>query len=56
MEPCKVLAFLLCERATTDPDGKVTSHGLFDRIIIPRTALNPKVFSFSIRLLLNNRA
>jgi hypothetical protein len=44
MEKCKLLAFLLCERATREPDGKVTLHGLFDRIIIPRTSAKPKLF------------
>ncbi len=44
MARCKLLAFLLCENATRDPDGKVTLHGLFDRIIIPRTAAKPKLF------------
>lgn len=44
MERCKVLAFLLCEKATAGPDGKVTLHDLFDRIIIPRTPASPKLF------------
>ena len=44
MVKCKVLAFLLCERATREPDGKASLHGLFDRIIIPRTPANPKLF------------
>jgi len=44
MERCKVLAFLLCEKATAGPDGKVTLHGLFDRIIVPRTPAKPKLF------------
>ncbi len=44
MERCKLLAFLLCENATADPDGKVTLHGLFDRIIVPKTPAKPKLF------------
>ncbi len=44
MAKCKLLAFLLCEEATRDQHGKVTVHGIFDRIIIPRAAANPKVF------------
>ncbi len=44
MAKCKLLAFLLCERATRDSQGKVTVHGIFDRIIIPRAAANPKLF------------
>jgi hypothetical protein len=43
MAKCKLLAFLLCDRATRDPDGKVTLHGIFDRIIIPRSAAHPKL-------------
>ena len=41
MAKCKLLAFLLCERATVSPDSnrKVTLHHLFDRMILPR---NPK--------------
>ena len=44
MEGCKLLAFLLCEKATAGPDGKVTLYDLFDRIIIPRTPASPKLF------------
>jgi hypothetical protein len=44
MERCKVLAFLLCEKATAGPDGKVTLHGLFDRIIVPQIPAKPKPF------------
>jgi Family of unknown function (DUF6941) len=44
MAKCKVLAFLLCEKATKGRDGKVTLHGLFDRIIIPRTPRGVKLF------------
>lgn len=40
----KVLALLLCENATRGPDEKVTLHGLFDRIIVPRTPSSPKLF------------
>ena len=44
MARCKVLAFLLCEKASADSNGKVTLHGLFDRIIVPRTPAKPKLF------------
>jgi hypothetical protein len=38
MAKCKLLAFLLCERASAapEPDNKVTLHNLFDRMILPR--------------------
>lgn len=38
MAKCKLLAFLLCERASVSPesDRKVTLHHLFDRMILPR--------------------
>jgi hypothetical protein len=40
MAKCKLLAFLLCERATVapEPDSRVTLHHLFDRVILPRTS------------------
>jgi hypothetical protein len=41
---CKLLAFLLCENATRDPDGKVTLHGLFDRMVIPSTSAKARLF------------
>jgi hypothetical protein len=44
MAKCKVLAFLLCDNATRDRDGKVTLHGLFDRIIAPRNTREVKTF------------
>jgi len=44
MAKCKVLAFLLCENATRAQDGKVTLHGLFDRIIAPRPPRDVKLF------------
>ena len=44
MAKCKLLAFLLCDNATRDRDGKVTLHGLFDRIIAPRTPGEAKLF------------
>ncbi len=44
MVKCKLLAFLVCERATRDSHGKVTLHGLFDRIIVPQTSASPKLF------------
>jgi len=36
MAKAKLLAFLLCDKATQDRNGKVTLHGLFDTIIAPR--------------------
>jgi tRNA(fMet)-specific endonuclease VapC len=44
MVKVRVLAFLLCERATKNPDETVTLHGLFDRIIIPSTSAVPRLF------------
>jgi len=44
MANCKLLAFLLCDSATQDSDGKVTLHGLFDRIILPQGSAPPKDF------------
>jgi len=44
MAKCKLLAFLLCDSATQDSDGKVTLHGLFDRIILPQGSAPPKDF------------
>lgn len=44
MANCKLLAFLLCDHATKARDGKVTLHGLFDRIITPRTPRDVKLF------------
>jgi hypothetical protein len=40
----KVLAFLLCENATKGRDGKVTVHGVFDRIVIPLAPSLDKLF------------
>ena len=44
MVKCKVLAFLLCEKATRAQDGKVSLHGLFDRLIMPRNRTDVKTF------------
>jgi len=44
MAKCKVLAFLLCESASRGADGKVTLHGLFDRIVTPRAPRATKIF------------
>jgi len=44
MLKCKLLAFLLCENATRGSDGKVTLHGLFDRMIIPGARRDAKLF------------
>ncbi len=43
MTRCKVLAFLLCDRASKGPDGKVDLHGIFDRIVVPAPA-QPRLF------------
>ncbi len=50
MEKAKVLALLLCEHAAKDLDGKVTLHGLFDRIVIPRNPRFPKLFYVFYRI------
>jgi hypothetical protein len=39
-----LLAFLLCDSATKDPAGKVTLHGVFDRIIAPRDPGNIRLY------------
>jgi len=46
MAKCKLLAFLLCERASVAPapDNRVTLHHLFDRIIVPPTPEEPELF------------
>jgi hypothetical protein len=44
MAKARLLAFLLCDNATRDHDGKVTLHGLFDRIIAPRSPREVKLF------------
>ena len=44
MAKCKVLAFLLCDNATRGREGKVTLHGLFDRIIAPRAPTDVRLF------------
>jgi hypothetical protein len=44
MAKARLLAFLLCDSATRDRDGKVTLHGLFDRIIAPRNPREVKLF------------
>jgi hypothetical protein len=36
MADCKLLAFLLCNEATVDQQGRVTLHHLFDGIVIPQ--------------------
>lgn len=53
MEKAELLAFLLCEKATRGPDGKVTLHDLFDRIIIPRAAGKPKLFFVYYKVVVN---
>jgi len=44
MAKARLLAFLLCDNATRDRDGKVTLHGLFDRIIALRTSRDVRLF------------
>ncbi|MGO8733953.1 MAG: hypothetical protein ACLQVM_14355 [Terriglobia bacterium] len=46
MAKSKLLAFLLCERASVapTPDNRVTLHHLFDRIIVPPTPEEPELF------------
>jgi len=44
MVKCKVMAFLLCENAIRDRDGKVSLHCVFDRIIMPRAPKPDKLF------------
>lgn len=44
MAKARLLAFLLCDNATRDRDGKVSLHGLFDRIIAPRNRRDVKTF------------
>lgn len=44
MAKCELLAFLLCENATKARDGKVSLRGLFDRMIIPHTPREVKLF------------
>ena len=49
MEKCKLLAFLLCESATLNrSDGKVTLHGVFDRLIIPKVRTLDKEKDFFV--------
>lgn len=38
-----MLAFLLCDSASTGTDGKVNLHGLFDRIVVPRDPVPRKI-------------
>jgi len=44
MAKARLLAFLLCDNATRDRDGKVSLHGLFDRIIAPRDRRDERTF------------
>jgi hypothetical protein len=44
MAKCKVMAFLLCENAIRNRDGKVSLHCVFDRIIMPRGPKSDKLF------------
>jgi len=36
MANCKLLAFLLCNKANVDQHGRMTLHDLFDGIVIPQ--------------------
>jgi hypothetical protein len=44
MAKARLLAFLLCDNATRDRDGKISLHGVFDRIIAPRAHRDVKIF------------
>jgi hypothetical protein len=46
MAKCKLLAFLLCEKASVEPtpDNRVTLRHLFDRIIVGPTPGEPESF------------
>jgi hypothetical protein len=44
MAKARLLAFLLCDNATRDSDGKISLHGVFDRIIAPRARRDVKIF------------
>jgi len=44
MKRPNVLAFLLCENASKDRDGKVSLQSIFDRILMPRTPKSQKNF------------
>jgi len=51
MAKAKLLAFLLCDNATRDRDGKVTLQGIFDQITRPRSPREVKVFFVYYRVL-----
>jgi Family of unknown function (DUF6941) len=51
MAKARLLAFLLCENATRDAGGKVTLHGIFDRIIAPQSPREQKIFFVYYRLI-----
>ena len=53
MAKARLLAFLLCDNATRDRDGKVTLHGIFDRIIAPRSPREEKLFFIYYRVLVD---
>lgn len=53
MAMAKVLAFLLCENATKGRDGKVSLHGLFDRIVVPRVPKLDKIFFVYYKIVVN---
>jgi len=44
MTRARLLAFLLCDNATRDQNGKVTLHGVFDKIIAPQSPREARLF------------
>jgi hypothetical protein len=50
MVKARLLAFLLCDNATRDRDGKITLHGLFDRMIAPRARRDVKILFVYYRI------
>ncbi len=44
MAPCKLLAFLLCAKATRSSDDKINLQGIFDRLVIADPLAVPQLF------------
>jgi hypothetical protein len=55
MTKARLLAFLLCDNATRDRDGKVTLHGIFDKIIAPRTRGHVRILFVYYRVVVEQR-
>ena len=55
MAKCRLLAFLLCERASVAPapDNRVTLYHLFDRIIVVPTPEEPESFSVYFKIVVD---